>query len=169
MSSDCLPLLFRKGSLRFLNGGVLRNLNIYSFQKLYPVCSAAWLRDAPKPKKFHDLSIHLYWRKLFYSKKSYRIIGTIYQPMLGSLQFLRHHSNCLFFPGTPGCSLNLILVHFTFEQYSSCTHIFHQMITLSNLAYKRDLCGTIWSVLANGKCLNRQGTSATNRVAIQIP
>ncbi len=32
--------------LRFLNGGVLRNLNIYSFQKLYPVCSATWLRDA---------------------------------------------------------------------------------------------------------------------------
>ena len=25
-------------NLRFLNGGVLRNLNIYSFQKLYPVC-----------------------------------------------------------------------------------------------------------------------------------
>ncbi len=28
------------------------------------------------------------------------------------------------------------------------------------------LYGSIWSVLANGKCLNRQGTSATNRVAI---
>ena len=27
-------------SLRFLNGGVLRILNIYSFQKWYPVCSA---------------------------------------------------------------------------------------------------------------------------------
>ncbi len=26
--------------LRFLNGGVLRNLNMYSFQKLCPVCSA---------------------------------------------------------------------------------------------------------------------------------
>ena len=26
--------------LRFLNGAVLRNLNIYSFQKLYPVSSA---------------------------------------------------------------------------------------------------------------------------------
>ncbi len=35
----------RKFGLRFLNGGVLRNLNIYSFQKLYPVCSATWLRD----------------------------------------------------------------------------------------------------------------------------
>ena len=38
--------------LRFLNGGVLRNLNMYSFQKLCPVCSATWLSD--------DLSIHLY-------------------------------------------------------------------------------------------------------------
>ena len=26
--------------LRFLNGGVLRKLNMYSFQKLCPVCSA---------------------------------------------------------------------------------------------------------------------------------
>ncbi len=35
--SSCLfPML----ALRFLNGGVLRNLNIYYFQELYPVCSA---------------------------------------------------------------------------------------------------------------------------------
>ncbi len=33
-------------ALRFLNGGVLRNLNIYSFQKSCPVCSATWLSDA---------------------------------------------------------------------------------------------------------------------------
>ena len=30
-------------TLRFLNGGFLRNLNMYSSQKLYPVCSATWL------------------------------------------------------------------------------------------------------------------------------
>ena len=38
--------------LRFLNGAVLRNLNMYSFQKLCPVCSATCLSDALKPKKF---------------------------------------------------------------------------------------------------------------------
>ncbi len=36
----------RRRGLRFLNGGVLRNLNMYSFQKLCPVCSATWLSDA---------------------------------------------------------------------------------------------------------------------------
>ncbi len=33
-------------NLRFLNGGVLRNLNMYSSQTLYPVCSATCLSDA---------------------------------------------------------------------------------------------------------------------------
>ncbi len=28
--------------LRFMNGGVLRNLNMYSSKKFYPVCSATW-------------------------------------------------------------------------------------------------------------------------------
>ncbi len=49
----------------------------------------------------------------------------------------------LHFPGTPGCSLYMIFVRFTFEQYSGCTHILYQMSTLSYLAYKRDLYGTI--------------------------
>ncbi len=43
--------------LRFLNGAVLRNLNMYSSQKLYPVCTATWLRDALKPKKFRKNSL----------------------------------------------------------------------------------------------------------------
>ncbi len=43
--------------LRFLNGGVLRNLNMYSSQKVYPVCSATWLSDALKPKKFRKYSL----------------------------------------------------------------------------------------------------------------
>ncbi len=38
--------------LRLLNGAVLRNLNIYSFQKLYPVSSATWLSDDLKPKEY---------------------------------------------------------------------------------------------------------------------
>ncbi len=33
----------------------------------------------------------------------------------------------------------------------------------------KNLHGTIWSVLARGKCLNRQGASASNQIAIQIP
>ena len=37
-----------KSVIRFLNGGVLRNLNMYSFKKLCPVCSATWLSDALK-------------------------------------------------------------------------------------------------------------------------
>ena len=71
--------------LRFLNGGVLRNLNMHSFQKLYSGSSATWLSES------------------------------------------------------------------------------------SNLTYKRDLYGKIWNVLAYGKGPNRQGTSATKRIAIQIP
>ena len=43
--------LFYVSFLRFLNGGVLRNLNMYSFHKLYPVCKITWLSDALKPKK----------------------------------------------------------------------------------------------------------------------
>ena len=38
--------------LSFLNGGVLRNLNMYSPQKLYPLCSATWLSEA----LFHKMS-----------------------------------------------------------------------------------------------------------------
>ncbi len=52
-------------------------------------------------------------------------------------------------------------LHFTFEQYSGCTHLFNQMSTFSNLTYKRDLLGQLWSLLAYGKSPNRQGTSAT--------
>ena len=65
---------------------------------------------------------------------------TIYRTMLGSLQFLRDHSNCPFFPGTPECSLHSILLHFTFEQYSGCTNIFHQMSTLSYLQPINVIC-----------------------------
>ncbi len=43
-------------ALRFLNGAVLKNLNMYSSQKLYPVCSATWLSDALKPKKNSNLT-----------------------------------------------------------------------------------------------------------------
>ncbi len=43
--------------LRFLNGGVLRNLNMYSFKKLYPGSSATWLSDKLKPEKFRKYSL----------------------------------------------------------------------------------------------------------------
>ncbi len=40
--------------LRFLNGGVLRNLNMYSFQKLCPVCVAGQLEVPQQAGRLSD-------------------------------------------------------------------------------------------------------------------
>ena len=76
---------FRWRNLRFLNGGVLRNINIYSFEKLYPVCSATWLRDALKTKRCRKYSL-INWEMIFFLA----FLGIIWEnkpaPMVSVLQ-----------------------------------------------------------------------------------
>ena len=157
LSGPQYPQLAR---LRFLNGGVLRNLKVI------------WYGSDPAGLQSNVIgfSVHRKNKAIFLSMggwNSYNMAQAAQENAQKSQNLLYHISLTCILPRN--CTQYVVLHGWVMPLSLKISENIHQMSTLSNLAYKRDLHGSIWSVLANGKCLNRQGTSATNRVTIQIP